>query len=97
MTIAFYFLLFLYSNEFKVNFCFIIICKHLEVYTKRISRLGLGDYKPIFTEPKARVTEPEAGLIVHVIVNIVWGGGGVDTNIFNNFFHEYRQNIECKV
>ena len=28
----------------------IIICKHVEIYTKTISSLWLGDYKPIFTE-----------------------------------------------
>ena len=44
-------------NLFEVNFykvVWIIVCKHLEIYTKTISRLRLGDYKPIFTEPKAK-------------------------------------------
>ena len=48
------FLRFLHSNKFQGNFCkvkLIIICKHLEIYTKTISRLRLGDYKPIFTSP----------------------------------------------
>ena len=48
---------FLYSNKFEVNFykCVsITICKHLEIYTKTISRLRLGDYKPIFTSPSAQ-------------------------------------------
>ena len=38
------------SNAFEVNFCkalLIIICKHLEIYTKTISRLRLGDYMNI--------------------------------------------------
>ena len=32
----------------------IIICKHLEIYTKTISRRKLGDYKPIFISPSAQ-------------------------------------------
>jgi hypothetical protein len=44
-------------NVFEVNFykvVGIIVCKHLEIYTKTISRLRLGDYKPIFTSPSAQ-------------------------------------------
>ena len=37
-------------NFYKV--VLIIICKHLEIYTKTISRLRLSDYKPIFTSPR---------------------------------------------
>ena len=43
------FCILVYSNKFEVNFNkfgLIIICKHLEIYTKTISCLGLGDYKP---------------------------------------------------
>ena len=29
----------------------IIICKHLEIYSKTISRHRRGDYKPILTSP----------------------------------------------
>ena len=55
-------------NLFEVNFykvVWIIVCKHLEIYTKTISRLRLGDYKPIFTSPSASeyrlvITSPEA-------------------------------------
>ena len=32
----------------------IISFKHLEIYTKTISRLRLGDHKPIFTSPSAQ-------------------------------------------
>jgi hypothetical protein len=44
-------------NLFEVNFykvVWIIVCKHLEIYTKTISRLRLSDYKPIFTSPSAQ-------------------------------------------
>ena len=44
-------------NLFEVNFykvVWIMVCKHLEIYTKTISRLRLGDYKPIFTSPSAQ-------------------------------------------
>jgi hypothetical protein len=44
-------------NLFEVNFykvVWIIVCKLLEIYTKTISRLRLGDYKPIFTSPSAQ-------------------------------------------
>ena len=34
----------MWSVYYKV--VLIIICKHLEIYTKTISRLRLGDYKP---------------------------------------------------
>ena len=58
VTIAFcYFVFFLYSNKFEENFfkvVLIIICKHLEIYTKTISRLRFGDYKPIFSSPSAQ-------------------------------------------
>jgi predicted nucleic-acid-binding Zn-ribbon protein len=43
--------------DHEVNFykvVWIIVCKHLEIYTKTISRLRLGDYKPIFTSPSAQ-------------------------------------------
>ena len=38
-------------NFYKVV---LIIIKHLEIYTKTISRLRLGDYKPTFTSPSAQ-------------------------------------------
>jgi hypothetical protein len=44
-------------NVFEVNFykvVWIIVCKHLEIYTKTITRLRLADYKPIFTSPSAQ-------------------------------------------
>ena len=41
-------------NFYKV--VLILICKHLEIYTKTISRLTLGDHKPIFTSPSAHYT-----------------------------------------
>ena len=44
-------------NFYKV--VLIIICKHLEIYTKTISRLRLGEYKPIFTSPSAPFSYPE--------------------------------------
>ena len=38
-----------YKYFFEVNFYSVLIffCKYLEIYTKTISRLRFGDYKPI--------------------------------------------------
>jgi hypothetical protein len=50
-------------NLFEVNFykvVWIIVCKHLEIDTKTISRLRLGDYKPIFTSHRLVITSPLA-------------------------------------
>jgi hypothetical protein len=47
-------------NLFEVNFykvVWIIVCKHLEIYTKTISRLRLGDYKPILYSLRLRLSE----------------------------------------
>ena len=61
MTIAFCFLSFLYSNKFEVNFykaLLIIICKHLEIYAKTISRFRFGDYNPTFGITFLLITSP---------------------------------------
>ena len=46
----------IFTNIFsEVNFykvVLIFLWKYLEIYTKTISRLRFGDYKPIFTSPK---------------------------------------------
>ena len=40
-------------RAYTIMWLLVIIYKHLEIYSKIISRLRLGDYKPIFTLPSA--------------------------------------------
>ena len=43
-------------NKFEINFIkfvLIIICKHLEIYIKTISRLMLGEYRLVITNHEA--------------------------------------------
>ena len=41
------------TRAYTIMWLLVIIYKHLEIYSKTISRLRLGDYKPIFTLPSA--------------------------------------------
>ena len=41
------------TRAYTIMWLFVIVYKHEEIYTKTISRLRLGDYKPISTSPSA--------------------------------------------
>ena len=44
----------IFSEVSVYKIVLIFFCKYLEIYTKTISRLRFGDYKPIFTSPSAQ-------------------------------------------